>query len=175
MSCTSQILSGFVKWCQIHVCDISTDSVRRCRILSDAFQIPVRYMSDTCQTLSCDVKYMFEIPVRFCQIMSGGVRFCQVRSHTCFNYHYRCCQMLSDYVRYMSYYVRLCQVISDTWLIYDIPVILCQLQSSGVSFCQILSGGVRYSGASSSKGSTSSNSLGPAQGPSSRVLHKAPW
>ena len=46
--------------------------------------------------------------------------------------------------------------------------------SDSVRFCEILSGGVRYSGASSSKGS-SSNSFGPAQGPSSRVLHKGPW
>ena len=146
-----QILSGDVGFCQVpfrHLYYTCQIPARLCQVMSDTC---LRYLSDSvrwCQILSGDVTYLFEISV---QILSGAVRFCHIP------------------VRYMSDYVTLCQVMSDTCLRY---------LSCSVRWCQILSGGVRYPGASSSKGSSSSssssNSFGPAQGPCTRALVKGP-
>ena len=73
--------------------------------------VPLRF----CQVLSNGVRYMFEISV---QILSGAVGFCQMPfrypSDIC-QIPVRLCHVMSNTcLRYLSDFVRLCQVVSDS-------------------------------------------------------------
>ena len=93
-------MSEFVTCCQI-----SSDVVRFCQVLSDVCQM----LSGICQVMPDYVRYLSDT--------------CQILSDTCLRYQYRFCQVLSDSVSYLSdsvrwcqILVRFCQMLSDTIL-----------------------------------------------------------